>query len=446
MKARTKPYLTKRLLGSSLCVQDVHVKGASGRVARIHLSGQIVDGVHCMTTATPGPATDASWFRRVLGQYPTGVVVVTATGTEGTPYGLAVGSFTSVSLDPPMVAFLPDKSSSSWPQIQSAGRFCVNVLGAHQEQVCRRFAAKSADRFTGLSWRPAGSGSPILEDVVAWFDCDIETVHEAGDHFIVLGRVRELNIENPGLPLLFFQGGYGRFTPLSLAAADADLVEQLRLVDLARDDMERIATDLRLECIASALVGRELVLVAGAGRPRSDGLPSRVGQRLPFAPPLGTLWAAHASEPVIDEWLRALGPEATAEDLTAYRSMLESVRQRGYSIGLGVSGHAQLEAALARQSSESSDPEAMASLRRLVAQVGPSYEAGDLAPDVPHDVRAVAVPVFGPDNQVVLVLSLYGLPPTSHIADVEALASTLMEAAARLMQVLCSPRTTTPQA
>jgi len=143
----------------------------------------------------------------VLGQYPTGVTVVTAVDAAGKAYGLAVGSFTSVSLDPPLVAFMPDKNSSSWPKIKDIGSFCVNVLGADQEPVCRAFASKAPDKFEGLDWRPAPSGAPILDNVVAWIDCDLDTIHEAGDHFIVIGQVRSLDVASPGLPLLFFGGG-----------------------------------------------------------------------------------------------------------------------------------------------------------------------------------------------------------------------------------------------
>ncbi|MDO7842830.1 flavin reductase family protein [Sphingomonas immobilis] len=158
---------------------------------------------------------DAS-FRRVLGHYPTGVCIITAVEAAGTPTGMVVGSFTSVSLDPPLVAFFPDRKSSSWARIQGAGRFCVNVLAVDQEPLCRRFSAKGViDKFEGVSHRVSPNGSPILDDVVAWIDCDLEAIHEAGDHHIVLGRVVALEVESPGRPLLFFQGSYGAFAELT---------------------------------------------------------------------------------------------------------------------------------------------------------------------------------------------------------------------------------------
>ena len=153
---------------------------------------------------------DSAKFRQVLGHFSTGVTVITA-ATEAGPVGLAVGSFSSVSLDPPMVAFFPDKGSSSWPKIEASGHFCVNILADTQEDVCRRFASRADDKFAGLGWKPAGSGSPLLDGVLAWIDCDIDAVSEAGDHFSVMGRVRDLGVSNEGAPLLFYRGGYGCF-------------------------------------------------------------------------------------------------------------------------------------------------------------------------------------------------------------------------------------------
>lgn len=123
---------------------------------------------------------EASNFRRVLGHYPTGVCIVTATPVDGRATGMVVGSFTSVSLDPPLVAFFPAKISTSWPRIQTAGKFCVNVLASDQRSLCQDFWGAG----NGQTCRPAASqsvnGSPILDDVLAWIDCTLDAVHEAG--------------------------------------------------------------------------------------------------------------------------------------------------------------------------------------------------------------------------------------------------------------------------
>jgi flavin reductase (DIM6/NTAB) family NADH-FMN oxidoreductase RutF len=140
------------------------------------------------------------------------VVVVTANGPDGQPVGMAVGSFASVSLDPQLVGFLADRSSTSFPLIQAAGSFCANVLAAHQRELCVRFATRSDDKFTGVTWARSPSGAPLLADTVAWIDCDLHDVIEVGDHKLALGSVRQLGTSSHGVaPLVYLRGEYGEF-------------------------------------------------------------------------------------------------------------------------------------------------------------------------------------------------------------------------------------------
>lgn len=154
---------------------------------------------------------DSGVFRNVLGHFPTGVTAVTAVN-EGKPVGMAIGSFTSVSLDPPLVAFLPGKESGSWKEIREAGSFCVNVMGQDQMEVCGVMASRAEDKFQNVDWTPASSGSPIIAGSVAYIDCRIEVVHDGGDHDIVVGRVLDLEVMESKPPLVFFQGNYGTFS------------------------------------------------------------------------------------------------------------------------------------------------------------------------------------------------------------------------------------------
>lgn len=167
-------------------------------------------------TETPSPShnqddvlkPDAASFRSVLGHFATGITVITAMDGDE-PVGIAANSFTSVSLDPPLVLFCAAKTSSTWPRIQRAGHFCVNVLDEHQEPISRLFAQKGADRFGQIKWE-RGERGPILHDVHAYLDCTIEAEHDAGDHVIVVGRVQQLGLDADAGPLLFYQGRYGR--------------------------------------------------------------------------------------------------------------------------------------------------------------------------------------------------------------------------------------------
>ncbi len=156
------------------------------------------------------PAFDAATFRTVLGHFCSGITIVTAVD-HAEPVGLTCQSFSSVSLDPPLVLFVPAKAANSWPRIRSAGHFCANVLAEDQEPLGRRFAIRGADKFAGVGWRPAPTGAPILDGCIAYVDCEIEAVHDSGDHDIVVGRVVDLAVTSETSPLLFFRGGYGRF-------------------------------------------------------------------------------------------------------------------------------------------------------------------------------------------------------------------------------------------
>jgi 3-hydroxy-9,10-secoandrosta-1,3,5(10)-triene-9,17-dione monooxygenase reductase component len=157
------------------------------------------------------PPDEAS-YRTVLGHFATGVTIITAMDGDE-PVGVSANSFTSVSLDPPLVLFCAAKASSTWPRIEAANQFTVNILNEHQEDVCRVFATKGADRFSRIGWRPSGIGAPILHDALAYIDCAIQDVHDAGDHVIVVGKVLELGVLSEEGPLLFYRGGYGKLEP-----------------------------------------------------------------------------------------------------------------------------------------------------------------------------------------------------------------------------------------
>ncbi len=167
------------------------------------------------TAPPPDPGQDARTaenalrFRDVLGRFCTGVTVVTSM-SGGLPVGMTCQSFSSVSLDPPLVLFCPAKTSRSWPLIQRAGHFCVNLLSHGQHDLSNAFATKGADKFAGVTWRPSATGAPLLDGVLGWVDCTVYAVHEAGDHYVVIGRVMDLGVEDAPHPLLFYRGQYAR--------------------------------------------------------------------------------------------------------------------------------------------------------------------------------------------------------------------------------------------
>jgi 3-hydroxy-9,10-secoandrosta-1,3,5(10)-triene-9,17-dione monooxygenase reductase component len=165
-----------------------------------------------MTDPPPGETLvtpDDRRFRDVLGHFATGVTIITAID-DGEPVGIAANAFASLSLDPPLVLFCVAHSSSTWPRIQRAGKFAINILGEHHESLSQLFATKGADRFTSTPWRTGVSGSPVLDEAIAYVDCELEAEYPGGDHLIVVGRVVDLDVRDGGRPLLFFKGSYGR--------------------------------------------------------------------------------------------------------------------------------------------------------------------------------------------------------------------------------------------
>lgn len=165
-----------------------------------------------------GPEAVKADFRKVMAAYPTGVTIITSSDPgheEGPLHGMVMGSFASVSLDPPLVMFMPQASSRTWPLVEATGRFCVNMLSASQQSLCQRFFAKVADPFQGINWSVSVRGLPRIGGCLGWIDCTIHEVVPAGDHLIVLGLATDLVVSGRQKPLLFHQGRYGSFTDLT---------------------------------------------------------------------------------------------------------------------------------------------------------------------------------------------------------------------------------------
>ncbi len=157
----------------------------------------------------PAAVEAARRFRDVLGRFASGVTVVTAMSGAGEPVGMTCQSFSSVSLTPPLVLFVPAKTSRAWPLMHLSGRFCVNFLSAEQAELSNTMASRGVDKFAHASWAPSPvTGSPLLEGALGYVDCTIHAVHEAGDHYVVIGRVLDLGESEVKDPLLFFQGQY----------------------------------------------------------------------------------------------------------------------------------------------------------------------------------------------------------------------------------------------
>ncbi|MGV9412713.1 3-hydroxy-9,10-secoandrosta-1,3,5(10)-triene-9,17-dione monooxygenase reductase subunit [Nocardia sp. NPDC003693] len=167
-----------------------------------------------MTTTDEQPAIDPRQFRNVLGQFCTGITVITTFGEDGAPIGFACQSFAALSLEPPLVLFCPTKGSKSWAAIEANGKFCVNILAEEQQPVCARFGSREPDKFAGVGWRTSELELPVLDDALATIECVVDRVVDGGDHYIVIGRVQALSEStDSGRPLLFYRGQYTAIEP-----------------------------------------------------------------------------------------------------------------------------------------------------------------------------------------------------------------------------------------
>lgn len=152
-------------------------------------------------------ALDPAGLRQAFSHFATGVVVIAAQDQLGA-FGMSCNSFTSVSLNPALVAFCPAKTSSTWPRLRATGGFCANVLADHHERLARQFSATGADRFAGVEHAAQGRGL-VLADALAWFECQIRDVHAAGDHHLVIAEILAYDFRPDSRPLVFYSGTFG---------------------------------------------------------------------------------------------------------------------------------------------------------------------------------------------------------------------------------------------
>jgi 3-hydroxy-9,10-secoandrosta-1,3,5(10)-triene-9,17-dione monooxygenase reductase component len=154
---------------------------------------------------------DGQLYRQVMGQFLAGVTIITASN-NGTPVGMAVSAFSSLSMDPPLVLFCPQKKSSTWALVDAAGHYAVNILAGEHQHISQQMSSKAEDKFADIGWHTESTGSPVLDEALGWIDCRTEHVYDGGDHWIVVGRILAMGWRD-GAPLGYHRGSYGSFSP-----------------------------------------------------------------------------------------------------------------------------------------------------------------------------------------------------------------------------------------
>jgi flavin reductase (DIM6/NTAB) family NADH-FMN oxidoreductase RutF len=382
-------------------------------------------------------------FREVLGHFPTGVAIITALDRDGGPVGLTVGSFTSVSLEPPLIAYLPAKTSSRFPRIRAAESFCVNILAADQEQLCRQFARSGADPFADpdnpVGWTPAPSGAPLLDGVVGWVDCAPQSVQEAGDHWLVMGRVLDLGVENPTIPLLFFQGGYGAFAPRALVASPREQLEdQVRMADLVRHDLSDLADEMHVETRAVAVAENEQVLVAAARPSDSRSFPIPVGTRLPLIPPWNAAYLAWEPADEVEQRCSLVNPSLTEERRAEFDRELARIGRHGWALSYREDQDRldELSRLLEAQQRFGHTPAIKRGLAEVVSRMRPHGDTDSLDDAIARTGLSVSVPVFDAGCHVPMLLVAFDLPAETTAAGVRLCRDRLLDAAARATELI----------
>lgn len=156
---------------------------------------------------------DPREFRDTVGCFATGITIITTRQDDGAPVGLTANSFTSLSLDPPMVLFCLDNNVASFDAFQAGGHFAVNILSEKQQDLSSRFAKSGPEKWDGVAFDSGDTGCPILPGSLACMECRVSSINEGGDHVIVVGEVLRLErAQEDAMPLLYYRGGYANLS------------------------------------------------------------------------------------------------------------------------------------------------------------------------------------------------------------------------------------------
>ena len=383
-----------------------------------------------------------SWtYREVMGNYPTGVVVASAM-INGAPLGMVVGTFNSVSLEPPLVSFMPMRTSSTYAKLRRAERVCVSVLAHDQMDVCRTLATKDPEKFEKVSWKLSPMGAPMIDGALAYVEGQIAEEVEAGDHYITIISVDALETHRSSTPLLFFQGGYGGFSTTGLSAhVDESLISAVRLAEAARPQLDALAE--KYECSAAALVQISPVdqTIGATSYGLGTEVEERIGVRIPLIPPLGeaaVAWSPHQ----LDNWVQRVFP-ADQQSIDEYYQNAETVRSQGYAISRAdqdPEGYEQLSQALAEWGQGELTPARDRAVRQIIADSQAHFGSSITEGETNINLTSLVVPVFAPGVGVQknsgLVLRLGNLPQGVDSSVVSGWIDSMQEAAEEVKATL----------
>jgi flavin reductase (DIM6/NTAB) family NADH-FMN oxidoreductase RutF/DNA-binding IclR family transcriptional regulator len=383
---------------------------------------------------------EASSFRSTLSHFPTGVVVATTLSPGDEPLGMTIGSFASLSLEPPLVSLFVSRNSATLTEIERRGKFCVNVLSADQQPLAARFASPRPDRFADLPWTPTPSGMPSFPGILSWIECVVYGAYAGGDHTILTGLVTDARVFDRGFPLVFFQGGYGRFSSQpAVNSDDRELIFASITAERCRGLMKRLADETRGECAALAASSEAIRVIATEAAPNVQGR-SPIGFRMPMIPPLCEMYIAYQPPAEIERWIARAG-RLSREQRAAYLAQVSDSRDRGWALSVG--GYyldRDLYAALETYTEKAPTPAEQRRLTEVLASAANHYRQIDIDPDGEYEIGAITAPVFGPGGQVFMLLRLSRYETRLSGRDVSSHANVLQKGCAEMSQTLIATR------
>lgn len=382
-----------------------------------------------MSTEAKSSIPKSNWWRTVLGEYPTGVTIITSVDLDtNDKVGMVVGTFSAVSENPPMISFMPSKGSRSYATIAANGRFTANVLGAGHEGLCRAFGRGLEEKFDLAQWVTNEHGISRLVDAVSWFEAKIVKIVDAGDHDIVLAEVEGFGVGNgdAGMPLLFLKGGYGSFTVPQLEFNVQGFGSQIRQAEAIRREISELGEELNTECYIAGLTQGSIVVLSGVNLGGHTLGHETVGQSFSFAAPVASVFVAWGSSERQKTWEENSRFLLGEVNRPLINEMLERVRNRGFSVTVGKALIESFERIIGNPDSKHSE------ISDIWSQLSAEYESFTAGQTDFSEVTAVQVPVFDENGEAKLELYV-GMPDwVKTQADFEKLTSTTLAAARRL--------------
>jgi len=355
--------------------------------------------------ASPASPIDPRELRQVLGSFVTGVTIITAVDEHGKCWGLTANSFTSVSLNPPLVLWNQSVTAPSYPVFRDAQRFAVNILAEDQVELSRRFASPAADKFAGVSVRPGLGGVPLIEGCAAYLECSREGAFPGGDHSVFLGRVERME-KRARRPLVFGEGRYLMAQPLEYSEPSPDTPAskhaQLRAVRIATPLLVELSRELN-RCMALSVWGNHGPTVIRWEQPARDPLQAQLlaGQVCGLlTSATGLAWAAHRQDAQAEALIRA--------ELKAPLNGTPATREQADKLLAQTRGHG---------------------LARVVASAHYTHRYGT-------PINAAAAPVFDAEGRMVLALTVVGAAEATDVDWGGPLCQRLRSVAIQLSQRL----------